>query len=309
MSETDAGELPATPILPYIPLPELEDPRTAGRVFDSIATVYDKVRPGYPSAALEDLRTRCGIGPGRRVLEVGCGTGQLTRSLAVTGATVRSLEPGPSLLALARENLGPTANVEFALSTFEDADEVAESYDLVVSATAFHWVDPHVGYPKAARVLKPGGWLGLLSNMHVVGGTDDQIADAVQELQGHHAPEIGRWTFPSVDELEARAREGGDIAATWCRVERKVAEPPEVSRLFGPPTVTTYPWTATYDRDGYVAMLSTQSTYVMMESARRDALLSDIGIAIDATLGGTITKQYLTVMAISPRQRVTAGAT
>src|SRR5580658_1278748 len=307
MSETDAGE-PATPILPYIPLPELEDPRTAGRVFDSIATVYDKVRPRYPSAALEDLRTRCGIGSGRRVLEVGGGTGQLTQSLAVTGATVRSLEPGSNLLALARENLSGTANVEFALSTFEDAEEVAESYDAVVSATAFHWVDPQVGYAKAAHLLKPGGWLGLLSNMHVAGGTDDQIADAIQELQERHAPELGRWTFPSIEELEARARAGGDIAATWCRVERKVAEPPDVSHLFGPPTVTTYPWTATYDRDGYVAMLSTQSTYVLMESERREALLADIGTAIDATLGGTITKQYVTVMAIS-RQTATAGAT
>ncbi len=228
----------------YIPLPAgLENPRESARTtFDRSAAVYAAVRPNYPAEAIAELISRCALGPASRVLEIGCGTGQATWDVATSGCTMRCLEPGPELARIARQNLTSCPNVEIVVSTFEEADEEPGSYDAVVSATAFHWVDPALGYPKAARLLRPDGALALLSNVHVGGGTQDQLSRDVQALHRRIAPEVGSWTFPSVEAIRGRAEGGGDIAAVWSRIERKFADAPVVGDLFEPPWVSTYPW-------------------------------------------------------------------
>ena len=90
----------------------------------------------------------------------------------------------------------------------------------------------------------------------------------------------------------------------WGRVDRKLSEPPDVSRLFGSPLVMTYPWLARYEKDSYLEMLATQSSYALMKPAQRRELLSEIGRLIDEILGGAVTKQYVTVLAVA---RTTPG--
>lgn len=302
------GSGPGEP-LPYPPLPGgLHDPRQAARAaFDHLAHLYDTARPGYPPEAIADLVARCEIGPDSRVLEIGCGTGQATRDLARTGCSICCLEPGPRLAELARQNLAAYPNVRVTTSTFEAADGEPGSYDAVMSATAFHWIDPHTGYPKAARLLRPGGSLALLTHAHVSGGTADQIAPAIGHLHQRLAPEVGGWVFPSLSEMRERAEAGGDIAAVWSRVERKLAEPPSVGHLFEAPAVSTYPWAASYDQDTYLANLSTQSAYALMDPGRRTALLQAIGELIEDRLGGTLTRQYLTILVTARRRRPRPG--
>jgi protein-L-isoaspartate O-methyltransferase len=142
--------------LAYLPLPGgLDDPRAAARVtFDRQAAAYDRARPGYPPEAIGDLAARCKLGPDSRVLEVGCGTGQATGELARLGCSIRCLEPGPHLAELARRKLAANPRVQVATSTFEAADEPGP-YDAVVSATAFHWIDPALSFSKAASLLPP----------------------------------------------------------------------------------------------------------------------------------------------------------
>jgi len=294
---------PTEPTQPYIPLPAgLDNPRESARtVFDRMATVYDAARPGYPSDAITDVQTRCNLSATSRVLEIGCGTGQATRDIAQTGCVIRCLEPGPQLAAIAQRNLASYTNVEVVVSTFEASEDELGFYDAVVSATAFHWIDPSLGFPKAAGLLRPHGNLALLSNMHASGGTQDELAPAIQALHRNLAPDVGSWTFPSVDAIRTRAGAGGDIAAVWSRNERKFADPPAVDDLFERPAVSVYPWVATYDRDGYLAMLSTQSIYALMDSERRDELLHGVGEQIEKVLGGVVTKQYVTILATAER--------
>ncbi len=298
-----AGNVSGEP-LPYPPLPGgLHDPGEAARTaFDHLAHLYDAARPGYPAEAIADLVTRCEIGPGSRVLEIGCGTGQATRDLARTGCSICCLEPGPRLAALARQNLASYPEVRVTMSTFEAAGGTPGCYDAVVSATAFHWIDPHTGYPKAARLLRPQGSLALLTNAHVSGGTADQIAPAIGDLHQRLAPEAGGWAFPSLSQMRQRAAAGGDIAAVWSRVERKLSDPPPVGHLFQAPAVSAYPWVASYDTDAYLASLSSQSAYALMDPGRRSMLLQAIGELIDDRLGGTLTKQYLTILATARRR-------
>jgi SAM-dependent methyltransferase len=297
--------------LPYVPLPrDLIDPREEARaVFDRIAVLYDAARPGYPPEVLAELQACCNLGPASQVLEIGCGSGQATRLLTASGAAIQGLEPGPALADLVRENLAGSPNVRIVTTTFEAADEEPGAYDLIVSATAFHWTDPDVSFAKAARLLRPGGSLALVTNAHGSTGThtDERIAQPIRDLHRRFALEVGSWTFPTYEDVRARAEAGGDIAAVWSRVERKLAEPPSVSDLFEPPLVSTYPWMASYDRPGYLAMLASQSSYALMNPTRRERLLEAVGRVINERLGGTVTKEYITVLAIARRRVAWSG--
>ena len=95
--------------------------RRYGQVFDEIAAEYDRHRPAYPDELVDQACQVAGIGSGDHVLEVGCGSGQLTRGLVARGLHVTALEPGKSLIALARQNLEGAAGVEFVNAQFEDA--------------------------------------------------------------------------------------------------------------------------------------------------------------------------------------------
>ena len=129
--------------------------RRYGRVFDEVAAEYDRRRPTYPDELVDQACQIAGIGSGDHVLEVGCGSGQLTRGLVARGLRVTALEPGKTLMALARQNLAGAGGVEFVNSQFEDALLPREQFRAVFSATAFHWVDPKVSWQRPLTCLCP----------------------------------------------------------------------------------------------------------------------------------------------------------
>src|SRR5580698_5191526 len=129
--------------------------RRYGKVFDEVAAEYDRRRPAYPDELVDQACQVAGIGSGDRVLEVGCGSGQLTRGLLARGLHVTAVEPGESLIGLARQNLAGAGEVEFVNAQFEDAPLPCGQFQAVFSASAFHWVDPEVSWRKAADVLVP----------------------------------------------------------------------------------------------------------------------------------------------------------
>ena len=144
-------------------------------LFDDVASLYDATRQGYPEEIVGTVIATAGLGSvpsgsaaaaaaaaAPVVLEIGCGTGQLTRQLSGRGFNLTAIDLGAAMVAAARRNV-PDPTVTFEACSFE---EFAGSgpFDLIVSATAFHWVDPAVGWAKTARLLRPGGWLALLSN-------------------------------------------------------------------------------------------------------------------------------------------------
>lgn len=130
-------------------------------LFDGVAELYEASRLGYPSDIVEFAVATAAVGAGSEVLEVGCGTGQLTESLACYGFRLTAIDIGPSMVAAARRRLDGPA-LSFQVSSFEDFAAASASFDLIVSGTAFHWVEPEVRFRKPARLLRPGGWLALL---------------------------------------------------------------------------------------------------------------------------------------------------
>jgi SAM-dependent methyltransferase len=95
------------------------DRRDLGQVFNEVPELYDRVRPAYPDELFADLVAITGMDRQSSVLEVGCGTGQATRSLAALGYSVTAIEPGAGMAALARQRLAAFSNVEVENSTFD----------------------------------------------------------------------------------------------------------------------------------------------------------------------------------------------
>src|SRR3954452_19247184 len=146
--------------------------------FGQDAELYDRCRPSYPPPLFTDLAALASLGAGARVLEIGCGTGQATLPLAQLGCTVVAMDLSPDMAAIARRNLAQFPNVTVVASAFEDWQPSNGTFDAVLSATAFHWLDPDVRMIKAADLLRPGGALGIVSTHHIAGGTNAFFADA-----------------------------------------------------------------------------------------------------------------------------------
>src|SRR5260370_29064748 len=94
-----------------------------GRVFNEVPELYGRVRPGYPDELFADLAAITGMDRRSSVLEVGCGTGQATRSLVVLGCSATAIEPGAGMAALARQRLAAFGDGEGENSTFEEWDD------------------------------------------------------------------------------------------------------------------------------------------------------------------------------------------
>lgn len=143
------------------------------RTFDEDAELYDRARPGYPPELFDDLTEVAGTGSGCRVLEVGAGTGKATLPLAERGCRITAVELGADMAAVARRNLAGFEAVEVVTADFETWPLPEEPFDVVVSATAFHWLDPAVRMVKAADALRPGGALAVVATQHVAGGSEE----------------------------------------------------------------------------------------------------------------------------------------
>lgn len=158
-------------------------------LFDAIAARYEESRPGYPPGIVEFVTATAGLGPGAAVLEIGCGTGQLTEQLAASGFRLTAIDIGPSMIAAARRRV-PAAGVSFQVTSFEDLAAADASFDLVISSAAFHWIDPEVAFTKSARLLRPVGWLALLGTAE---DYDDPVGAALHDLWVTHGDTGGAW--------------------------------------------------------------------------------------------------------------------
>jgi SAM-dependent methyltransferase len=159
--------------------------------FASAADVYERARPSYPEEAVAWMAGRTGLAAGRTVVDVGAGTGKLTRLLPATGARVIAVEP--------------IAEMRAKLEGFEALDGTAEalpledaSVDVVTVAQALHWFDLDRALPEVHRVLRPGGHLALFWNSRDL---DDPIQRGVEELleplRGHLPFQLdGGWREP-----------------------------------------------------------------------------------------------------------------
>jgi ubiquinone/menaquinone biosynthesis C-methylase UbiE len=170
--------------------PEQRRKREQQRVlFDGVAGLYDATRQGYPVEIADAVVANAVVAAGAAVLEIGCGTGQFTRQLAGRAFNLTAIDIGAAMVRAARRNVAD-ATVRFQVCSFEDFAG-SGPFDLIVSATAFHWVDPAVGLAKAARLLRPGGWLALLTTGEHY---PEPLQSRLRELWIRYNRPSGEWT-------------------------------------------------------------------------------------------------------------------
>jgi SAM-dependent methyltransferase len=247
--------------------------RIRARVFGEVADEYDRIRPGYPAALVDDVLTFANLGDAP-ALEVGAGTGKATVAFADRGVTITAIEPDEAMANVLRRRLGDRPTVTVTVSAFEDYVP-ARPFGLLFSGQAWHWTDPAVRWQRSAAALAPGGALALFWN-------NDQLADAEQLaglLAAHreHAPQI----LPEFEPFEAES-----LVTSWPRTE--LDELPE----FGDLSVLLYRSARTLSTVDYLALLSTRSAYRLLGEATRtelfDALRRVLGPRVDLDVDSVV---------------------
>ena len=277
--------------------------RRYGKVFDEMAAEYDRYRPGYPDELIDQACQVAGIGRGDRVLEVGCGSGQLTRGLLARGLHVTALEPGKSLIALAMQNLEGAGAVEFVNAQFEDALLPREQFQAVFSASAFHWIDPKVSWQKAAHVLVPGGTLALVQYFGLEEPRSKPDQEAVLAAMRKVTPDIAA-NWPAYRDLDATLagmeQRRGNVSEVWAWLGSYDIGQDYAGRLFGHVQVAVMPKLVEHTPDQINALLRTMSFYARLSPAQRHALEREYE-AIYERLGRPIRASTVAVLVTAPR--------
>jgi SAM-dependent methyltransferase len=252
-------------------------------VFNEVPELYDRVRPGYPDALFADLVAVTGLDERSSVLEVGCGTGQATRSLAALGCPVTAVEQGEDMAALARRRLAALRNVEVQTSRFEDWDDRGRRFDVLVAASSWHWVDPSIGWRRAHDLLRPGGWTALLGNVVVRRPGEPEMYAETADLHERYCPGNPGWGHPPL-EADVRATDEG-----WGLVD-------DPGGLFGPTVVRWYPAVQWLDGDGFADLLRSTSLYRELDRGVREPLLEAVAERIRTRMGDRVPRRYVSVL-------------
>jgi SAM-dependent methyltransferase len=246
--------------------------------FGDDAERYDRARPRYPRVLIDRLL----VGHPRHVIDVGCGTGIVSRLLVDGGADVVGVEPDERMAAVARRH-GLSVETE----TFETWDPHGRVFDLLVSGQAWHWVDPTAGSAKAAEVVKPGGRVALFWNL---GRPPGDLRERLDRVYRSVAPELvdtsvllghGAAERPGVAADALRAN--GD----WQHVETE-----------------TFPFDLDYRTAQWLDLLETYSDHRALGPRRLSALLEEVAFEIDRD-GGSFVMHYETTLVSATRARTT----
>jgi SAM-dependent methyltransferase len=242
--------------------------------FDTVADLYEAVRPGYPAALFDQIWATARLSAGDPVLELGCGTGKATRPLAERGVQVVALEPGANLVSVARRTLADLPNIDFVATTFEDWPLETNRFKLVFAAQSFHWIAPEVQFSKAAKALVPGGVLAVFGN--TVMPLESPLREQVNDIYARVAPALIDKGFAGAWYLEGNGLN---------RLFDTVPAP------LGTPMHHGYAWRQSYTAAAFADYLCTQSSHQLLPAAQREDLLSEISKAIVAQ-GGAVELRF-----------------
>ncbi|MFG1755586.1 class I SAM-dependent methyltransferase [Streptosporangium sandarakinum] len=270
------------PILPREqPEPPLAEPRKARQMAESFgvdAQRYDQARPGYPDALV--ARIVAGS-PGPDVLDVGCGTGIAARRFQAAGCAVLGVEPDARMADFARAR-----GLRVEVATFEAWRPAGRTFDAVIAAQSWHWVDPVAGAAKAARVLRPGGRLAIFGHVYE---PPAEVAEPFAAAYRRAAPDSPLNGQPARRPL-------GLYRAAYAKFADQIRE----TGQFHDPEQWRFDWERSYTRDQWLDLLPTTGGLTRLRPDQLAGILGAVGEAIDS-LGGRFTMNYTTLAATAVR--------
>ena len=258
--------------------------RSFGRqAFGADPSGYHAARPAYPEWVFEILSERCGLAHCAATFEIGAGTGTATRRLLDLGANpLVAIEPDTRLATYLRETIRDEA-LRVIFSSFEEAALDAASFDLGVSATAFHWLNEDMALPKIAELLRPGGWWAMVWNVFGDDSRPDPFHEATKALlNGPSSPSAGARDIPFALDAEAR------LAAL------------ERTHLFDVVEHRTSAWPLVLDPDQTIALYATYSNINIRRD--REAVLAELGRVARDEFHGCVTRNMTTSLYVARRR-------
>jgi SAM-dependent methyltransferase len=247
----------------------------ARSIYGADAAGYAAGRPDYPERVYDILRQRCGLDAGSLVLEVGAGTGLVTRRLLAVGARVVAIEPDSDMARHLARAIG--GGVEVVVDTFEQAVVERDKFDLLVAATSFHWVDQSVGLPKLGAVLRPGGWAALWWTIFDDPEAEDPFREALEARLGQGDPGGQRRANFQLD-ATARCRDLSEVAGLES-VDREVLH-----------------WTAELDARQLRALYGSLINVRRLAAEEQQTLLDQVSSLAAEDFGGRVRRPFVTVV-------------
>lgn len=245
-------------------------------LFDTNAENYDKFRPGYPDEVFDTIIRKSNLSEDAKILEIGCGTGQASKYFAKLGFDLTCLEMGPNLSQITKEKLSSFPNASVQNIAFEDFEMSTEPFDLIISATAFHWIPREISYSKCSDLLKRTGYLAIFRNFHPK--ISAKFFDLEQQL---YSEVVSDWPNPDEDPP----------------VEDKIALELEYfanSTLFEEIEVNRFHWSRNYRTSDYIGLIGTYSNHLKILMPQRSELFRRLSNLIDTQFDGNLTKPYIT---------------
>jgi SAM-dependent methyltransferase len=240
---------------------------------------YEAGRPDYPSFVYDTLCEVCELAPGSRVLEIGPGTGIVTRRLLALGARVVAVEPDPSLASYLRETMAGE-DLTIVGTSFEEAEIDEATFDLAVAGTSFHWVDQEVGLRKLSQLIRPGGWIALWWTLFRDPSHPDPFSTAVEEILGPQTrgafDEPGRQPFQLDHEHRRR-----DLAR-WAQLEDVAS--------------TRVRWTCVLTPSQARALYASMATVIRRPITEQRELLDQLERLATETFDGRVERNFVTAL-------------
>jgi len=258
--------------------------RTFGRqAFGFDPAGYDAARPRYPDWVFEFIREQCGPGSQTATFEIGGGSGTATRQLLELGVNpLVAVEPDERLAAFLRKTV-PDKALTVVVAPFEEAMLREASFDLGLSATAFHWLNEDFALTKVSKLLRAGGWWAMLWNVFGDSGRPDPFHEATRSLlEAPLSPSAGNGEVPFALDTEAR------LAAL------------EQTAAFDSVEHRTSTWSLVLDPDQTVALYATYSN-VNIRQDRADVLKELHRIAREE-FQGSVTRNMTTILYVARRR-------
>jgi SAM-dependent methyltransferase len=244
---------------------------------------YHAARPAYPDWVFDVLCERCGLAPNAVTFEIGAGTGNATRRLVELGANpLLAVEPDRRLAGFLRETI-PHKALTVVVAPFEEVALQEASYDLGLSATAFHWLTEDVALIKVAKLLRPGGWWAMVWNVFGDSHRSDPFHEATKSLlNGFLSPSAGNGDVPFALDTEAR------LAAL------------ERTHAFDNVEHRASAWSLVLDPDQTVALYATYSNINIRPD--REAVLTELRRLARDEFHGRVTRNMVTSLYIGRRR-------
>jgi SAM-dependent methyltransferase len=244
--------------------------------YGSVAQTYDRLRPKYPAAVWNCALRMAGV-PSGRILEVGCGPGTATISLAQHGYAIVALEPSTDTYHLACDNLANYDRVEIINTNFEDWQPAGRQFEAIVAATSWHWVAPTSKYLKAQDLLTNEGALVLLWNTGMQ--PNRVIVDRLAPILNEYVPTFARYQSPEVLAAELQVFPDEAIASGLFIDVGNGQEKIKVN----------------WPIDDYLQLLTTYSPFIALTATIRANLLAQMRSILVQACGERLDLSYLSI--------------